>query len=262
MRICTWDRPTVKYNAKLALSQGRFGIALGVTITAGIVTEILSVWVTPFLIGLLDRWLYLSGPTAETEGPALGGMVFLFSIAVLLADVFLVYPLSIGKARFFVRNRFAAGRYRDVWSGFEYSYLKGTLSLFTTDLILILWSFLLVVPGIIKFYQYRMVSFLVSDNPELGGSRAREISRQLTDGQKGALFLLDLSFFGWLFLNAFVAGMVSILFPFLGNLVSIAGAVLIGVYQNACFAEVYFHLRDEAIGLGLVYPQELNLLRN
>jgi uncharacterized membrane protein len=59
---------------------------------------------------------------------------------------------------------------------------------------------LFVIPGIIKSLQYCMVPFLLSDNPHMSGSRARQLSRMMTDGEKGAIFVLYLSFIGWFFL--------------------------------------------------------------
>jgi uncharacterized membrane protein len=38
----------------------------------------------------------------------------------------------------------------------------------------------------------------------MSGSRARQLSRMMTDGEKGAIFVLYLSFIGWFFLAALV----------------------------------------------------------
>lgn len=67
----------------------------------------------------------------------------------------------------------------------------------------ILWSLLLFVPGIIKYYSYAMTEYILADNPEMKNNEAIELSMTMMDGYKWRLFLLDLSFLGWLILSIF-----------------------------------------------------------
>ena len=60
-----------------------------------------------------------------------------------------------------------------------------------------LWSLLLVVPGIIAAYRYSMAPYLLITRPELGIMDCIRESKRLTAGHKGELFVLDLSFLGW-----------------------------------------------------------------
>ena len=62
----------------------------------------------------------------------------------------------------------------------------------------ILWSLLLVIPGIIKSYSYAMTSFILKDEPEK--------SMAMMEGNKMKLFMLDLSFIGWAILCIFTLG--------------------------------------------------------
>jgi uncharacterized membrane protein len=71
---------------------------------------------------------------------------------------------------------------------------------------LILWGLLLVIPGIIKSYSYSLTPFLLIDNPELSVNQAITKSRKLMNGKKLNLFLLDLSFIGWLILSVLTFG--------------------------------------------------------
>ncbi len=57
-----------------------------------------------------------------------------------------------------------------------------------------------------------MVPFILSDNPSMPGSRARQISRMMTNGEKGAIFVLYLSFLGWYLLAGLAVGMLTELF--------------------------------------------------
>lgn len=63
-----------------------------------------------------------------------------------------------------------------------------------------LWSMLFVIPGIIAAYRYSFAVMNLCDNPDLGVMEALNLSKQQTNGYKGRLFLLSLSFFGWMLL--------------------------------------------------------------
>ena len=60
-----------------------------------------------------------------------------------------------------------------------------------------LWSLLFIIPGIIAAYRYSMALFVLLENPETSPRDCMRRSRELTDGRKGELFVLDLSFLGW-----------------------------------------------------------------
>lgn len=60
-----------------------------------------------------------------------------------------------------------------------------------------LWSLLLVVPGIIASYRYRMAVYLLIDHPEMSPMDCIRESKRMMVGHKGELFTLDLSFIGW-----------------------------------------------------------------
>ena len=77
-------------------------------------------------------------------------------------------------------------------------------------LIMILSSLLAVVTlgigAIILSYAYSMVPYLLHDYPELTPREAMKISREMMRGQKWNLFVLDLTFFGWILLVFCTAG--------------------------------------------------------
>jgi hypothetical protein len=70
----------------------------------------------------------------------------------------------------------------------------------------VLWSLLLVIPGIIKSYSYAMTSFILKDEPEMKNNAAIEKSMAMMEGNKMKLFMLDLSFIGWAILCIFTFG--------------------------------------------------------
>ena len=85
-------------------------------------------------------------------------------------------------------------------------YLRITLTLLLQGIYTFLWTLLLVIPGIIKHYSYSMTSYVLHDNPELKYDDAIDRSIKLMKGHKMKLFLLDLSFIGWILLGIITCG--------------------------------------------------------
>ena len=70
-----------------------------------------------------------------------------------------------------------------------------------TGIFVFLWSLLLVVPGIIASYRYSMAIFIMLDDPDKSALQCIRESKEMTRGHKGQLFVLDLSFLGWVLLS-------------------------------------------------------------
>ncbi|RKM55224.1 DUF975 family protein [Butyrivibrio sp. X503] len=146
--------------------------------------------------------------------------VFLASYAVLLVlKIFVFNPLKVGCYRFFRLNAENPGTSLSaIKEGFgDYGHTFCTL--FLTDLFLALWSLLFIIPGLIKGYSYRMVPFILKDNPELSATEVITRSRMMMNGHKWNAFVLDLSFIGWFLLTIITCGIVGILWtnPYYSN---------------------------------------------
>ena len=76
-----------------------------------------------------------------------------------------------------------------LWDGFCMKILQG--------LYIVLWSLLLVIPGIVKIYSYAMTPYIMAEHPSLTANEAITESRRIMDGNKWRLFCLDFSFIGW-----------------------------------------------------------------
>lgn len=84
-----------------------------------------------------------------------------------------------------------------LFEGFkDYSRIMGTVVL--VFIYTFLWSLLLIIPGIIKHYSYAMTPYILKEEPEMKNNAAIEKSMVMMDGNKMKLFMLDLSFIGWL----------------------------------------------------------------
>ena len=98
-----------------------------------------------------------------------------------------------------------------------------------------LWTLLLIVPGIIKSYSYAMTSFILKDHPELQYDAAINKSMEMMSGYKMKLFLMDLSFIGWAILCCFTLGI---------------GFLFLSPYVEASHAAFYEDLKKELYGDG------------
>lgn len=254
-----WSREIIKSNAKTAL-RGKYLSAFfacaAVAIIAGLVTFLTYKSRVNYLKIQFNPLIYYKEIIEQS------GVQSLISLISVLYGIFIGYPLTIGLARFFVRNRFGSTDFRNIFSGFKYGWIDSVGAMFVTRLFIILWALLLIIPGIIKALEYSMVSYILSDNPHLPGSRARQISRAMTDGQKGSIFVLSLSFIGWFLLAAVVGGIVMAVNKIAGIVVSYLCYLAIEPYINASFAELYIFLRDRAIRSNMVSPYELGLAEN
>lgn len=183
-------------------------------------------------------------------------VVGVFAVA-FATSIFFTNPLRVGYRRFFMLNRNDQGKFVDLFSSFCPKYLSIIKGMLTTDLIIFAWTLLFIIPGIIKAYQYYFVPFLLSENPEMTGERAREISKSMTDGYKFKIFVLELSFFGWLLLAAILAIPAALLTCcFMGIGAQLVYVPLAG-YMGATFAELYEERREYALYNHFASPAEL-----
>lgn len=125
-----------------------------------------------------------------------------------LIKIFLANPISAG-----ARNAYRRLLHNDeeVFSNtfngaFNGDYTHRVLTMLLKDVYVLLWSILLIVPGIVKSYSYALVPYLVEDEPELDADSCIHRSRELMAGHKWDLFCLDMSFIGWFFLCILTAG--------------------------------------------------------
>lgn len=128
----------------------------------------------------------------------LAGIATVVILIVLVAKVFVGNLLKMGGYRFFILNQTAQPGIGTLLDGFRSGhYVNIVLTMFLRDLFTTLWSLLLVVPGIVKHYEYLMVPYIIAENPAMDYKEAFQISKQMMDGEKMEAFIMDLSFLGW-----------------------------------------------------------------
>ena len=93
---------------------------------------------------------------------------------------------------------------------------------------------LLIIPGIVKQYEYMMVPFLLAEDPQIDRKEAFWKSREMMKGNKWAAFVLDLSFIGWSLLGIITLGLLNVFFT--------------EPYQYLTQAQLYFRLKERYTG--------------
>lgn len=136
-------------------------------------------------------------------------------VIVILLDVFIYNPITVGLRKFFVTNAgdSSASLSRDTFGYAFYNGYKNIVgAMFVTDLFVFLLTLVLIVPGIIfGKYVWRMVPYILGENPDMKGSDARMLSSQIMDGHKWKTFVLDLSFIGWYLLGIVTLGISNLI---------------------------------------------------
>lgn len=116
-------------------------------------------------------------------------------------------------------------------------------TMFVENVFLFLWS-LAIVGFFIKQYSYRMVPYIVAENPNIEALDAIRLSRRMMKGHKWECFVADCSFLGWYLLNLITFGLSGIFYS--------------NGYNAAFFAEYYVYVRSMAKTTGIAGSEMLN----
>jgi uncharacterized membrane protein len=136
-------------------------------------------------------------------GPAVASpLLLLFNIL----EIAVLAALTLGCYRYFLRLfRGEELQIADLFAGFRQMGTALGVRLLST-LIILLWTLLLIIPGIIASYRYSMIYFVLADDPSCGVLEALRRSAYIMQGRKWAAFLLSFRFIGWAILSLFTFG--------------------------------------------------------
>ncbi len=274
-----WNRAELKAGAKLQL-KGRYWNYLGISLIPSLVSYVISIPLSiiyqVLMFGGMVKILSSSELISEFSGDLAGAFsffdyegifdiiesstdpwllikgflpaVFFMIIAEFLVAVLVMAPVLVGVTRWYVRSRESASVKASVcFSAFRGdTYLKTVGSMLYYNFWLFVWFMLFYIPGIVKSYAYRMVPYILADNPGIGARRALKLSCAMTKGHKFDIFVLELSFLGW---------------QLLGLLACCIGVIAVVPYYNATMAELYDSLKRSAVEKGLCTMEELGYMR-
>jgi uncharacterized membrane protein len=123
-----------------------------------------------------------------------------------IISILLSGPLTLGLATCFLKLvRHEPFMFENLFDGFK-KFSSSVIAQLLITIFVFLWSLLLLIPGIIAYYRYSMVFYILSDNPEISAMDALKRSKEMMVGFKWKLFCLHLSFIGWALLGILTLG--------------------------------------------------------
>jgi len=140
-------------------------------------------------------------------------VIVLIAVAIaLILGALLINPLKVGIKRFFVQDLDHKAIVGELTYGFDNHYKNIVITTFFRGLFVFLWALLFIIPGFIKAYEYRMIDYILGENPNMERHAAFALSKEMMSGQKWNAFVLDLSFLGWNILGLFTLGLLNIFY--------------------------------------------------
>ena len=111
------------------------------------------------------------------------------------------------------------------------------------QLFIFLWSLLFLIPGIIKSLAYFMAPYILAECENVTATEAIKLSKRMTSGYKGEIFVMQLSFILWNMLSMITFGVLGVLY--------------VNPYIYISLAGLYEELKQNAIAAGVVSIEEL-----
>ena len=247
--------PAALRQAGFAALEGNYRRAMAACLTArlpillaGLVPALVLL---PYLVSIVLE-LALDGYTIGTARlssltGALWTFLALLAGLILLVTLLLSNPLQVGRCFWFSQNRISRSSPSAnavlgcFWNG---RFLRVVRTMALRTALVWLGLLLLIVPGALLFYRYRLVPWILADQPGLPARRALALSRAMTDGNKGRMLALDLSLLGWRLLGWITLGL---------------GFLFVRPILCAAWAEQYAVLRRRAVAAGVCTEQELGI---
>lgn len=181
------DRAQLKAQAKAQI-KGKIGILFLISLVIAAISGIAG-------------WLLVLIPVV---GPIISAVIIVPAFSLSMVRVFL---LIVKGTKPEVKDAFCG--FDDFWSAFKLTFFVG---LFT-----FLWSLLFVIPGIIKGISYSMSFYILAENKGKPALACINESKEMTNGHKADLFVLGLSFIGWMLLGSITLGIAYIwILPYMG----------------------------------------------
>lgn len=179
--------------------------------------------------GTLDQ--ITQNPYFGVIATVIAAVALLAGIAGMALRILVMNPLEIGIRRYFMEDLYAPCELDRLTYGFKMNYVNGIITMLLRAVFTALWTLLLIIPGIIKSYEYRMIPYLLAENPDMEWREAFATSKRMMHGEKWNAFILDLSFIGWQILSIITLGLVGIFY--------------VNPYKGLTDAALYMALREK-----------------
>ena len=245
-----FPRKQIKANARAALSANYWPV-VGYPLLLGLLlVVVLSIVSAKSIINLAGAASTSSFATAEAALAAGTGTTLATDTITILLSIFVLNVIAVGQMYFYFKfysgSRADFGTFFDGFKNGQYWHNVGGMFLMT--LYICLWTMLFCLPGailigfgagmllvdsgvgavllvigvilyivsivvaFIKAYQYSMIPYLLIDKPEFTVKECFAMTKKMTKGNKWSLFVLDLSFIGWILLSCLTLFILAIFY--------------------------------------------------
>ena len=159
--------------------------------------------------------------------------IFLAASVGYLIYTFLSIPIFYGIKSFYMNiSRGLGGRVADIFEGYK-QFFSIVSVILVSGFFIMLWTLLLIIPGVIKAISYTQILRVKKDNPEMKALDCINESKNLMEGYKMEYFALQLSFVGWSLISLLTLGILGFwLLP----------------YMETTYAEFYDKLKEIKYG--------------
>lgn len=154
-----------------------------------------------------------SAPVSQRlkESVNVGSIAGLGTLSALLT-LFLFGPLEVSGRNFFKKNLTEKAELDELNRGFVPKYWNNMITMALKNLFVALGFLFFLIPGIIVSYGMEMVPYILADNPGMGIMDVIKASWNMMKGHKWELFVLDLSFIGWILLDIITLGILGLFY--------------------------------------------------
>lgn len=174
----------------------------------------------------------------------LGVTLSLTALISLLFVIMIGDPLIVAGRKYFLKAREEDARITNIAKDIfkKGNWINVAITMFLRNIYNMLW-YLTIIGGPIKMYEYRMIPYILAENPKIKRKQAFKLSKEMMRHNKWRAFILDLSFIGWEIASIFTFGMINLLYA--------------NPYKAATSTELYVVLRDKVIEDKCEYYEEL-----
>ena len=198
------SRKWLKENAKNQL-KNNWGLTIGAIIVS-------------MLISLIPEILIYINPESAT-----------IAILVQIISLIIAGPIAIGQCKLFINlSNNENPKFSDVWFGFG-NILKALGVTLLIGIAVSIGTIFFIIPGIIISFMYSQVYYIMAEHPEMSVIDSLKESSKIMKGHKMELFILELSFIGWIILTTITFG--------------IAGLYVLP-YYSATLSNFYLTIKD------------------
>lgn len=166
--------------------------------------------------------------------PILAIGFILIAIIALVYIILIAEPLRVAGRKYFIEARkeenTSMGVMKEIFK--KGNWKNVTIIMLVKNIYNILW-FLTIIGGIIKLYEYRMIPYILADNPKIERKEAFRLSKEMMKNNKWRTFIVDVSFMLWHILSLFTLGFLNILY--------------VNPYRAATVTELYITLKNKEI---------------